>query len=265
MRSPSLAEIIEVIERRYDPATAAEWDRVGLVVGDPSARIERVLFAVDPIMVTIDQAIAIRADLLLTHHPLFLRPVHSVAANSWKGALAHRLIKSDCALYTAHTNADIAVPGVSDALADALGIVTKGALTESGLGRVGRVPEPMKLRDFVAKIRASIPISAAGIRVAGDPERLIESVALCAGAGDDLFDEVRVSGVDVYLTSDLRHHPITEALQGGAPALIDAGHFATEWPWLAQAAQLLISDLEAIGASVEVEVSNINTDAWSNV
>jgi len=265
VRSPSLAEIIEVIERRYDPATAADWDRVGLVVGDPSARIKRVLFAVDPVMVTIDQAIAIRADLLITHHPLFLRPVHGVAASTWKGALAHRLIKSDGALYTVHTNADIAAPGVSDALANALGIVTTGCLTESGLGRIGRIPEPMKLRDFAAKIRASIPIGAAGIRVAGDPERLIETVALCGGAGDDLFDEVRTSGVDVYLTSDLRHHPVTEARESGAPVLIDAGHFATEWPWLAQAAQLLISDLAAIGASVEVEVSNINTDAWSNV
>jgi putative NIF3 family GTP cyclohydrolase 1 type 2 len=63
----------------------------------------------------------------------------------------------------------------------------------------------------------------------------------------------------------LRHHPISEAIEAGAPALIDAGHFATEWPWLGQAAGLLVSDLAAIGASVEVEVSSINTDAWSNV
>ena len=265
MRSPSLAEIIEMLERRYDPATAADWDRVGLVVGDPSTKIKRVLFAVDPMTATIDQAIAVQADLLLTHHPLFLRPVHGVAATTWKGALAHRLIKNDCALYTVHTNADLAAPGVDEALAEALGIAITGPLTLAGLGRIGLLPERMKLRDFAEKIRESIPIGAAGIRVAGDPERLIETVAICGGAGDDLFDEVRASGVDVYVTSDLRHHPITEALEAGAPALIDAGHFATEWPWLAQAAKLLISDLAAIGASVEVEVSNLNTDAWSHV
>ena len=265
MRFPSLAEIIEVLEQRYDPATAADWDRVGLVVGDPSTKIKRVLFAVDPMTATIDQAIAVQADLLLTHHPLFLRPVHGVAATTWKGALAHRLIKNDCALYTVHTNADLASPGVNEALAGALGIAITGTLTLTGLGRIGRLPERMKLRDFAEKIRGSIPIGAAGIRVAGDPERLIETVAICGGAGDDLFDEVRASGVDVYVTSDLRHHPIMEALEAGAPVLIDAGHFATEWPWLTQAAQLLISDLAAIGASVEVEVSNLNTDAWSNV
>ena len=254
-----------VLERRYDPTTAAEWDLVGLTVGDPSATVKRVLLSVDPVAATIDQAIALKADLLVTHHPLFLRPIHGIPASTWKGALAHRLIKNDCALYTAHTNADQADPGVNDALAAVLGMATTGSLTRDGLGRIGRLGIPVTLRDFAAKVRASLPIGGAGIRVAGDPERLIETVALCGGAGDDLFDEVRASGVDLYLTSDLRHHPLSEAIEGGAPALIDAGHFATEWPWLVQAAGLLVSDLATIGASVEVEVSRINTDAWSNV
>lgn len=265
MRSPSLAEVIEVLERRYDPATAADWDRVGLVVGDPTATIERVLLAVDPVEATIDEAIGFKANLLFTHHPLFLRPVHGIPASTWKGALAHRLIKNDCALYTAHTNADQADPGVNDALAAVLGVVTTGSLTQAGLGRIGRLDAPVMLRDFAANVRASLPVGVAGIRVAGDPDRLIETVALCGGAGDDLFDQVRVSGVDLYVTSDLRHHPLSEAIEGGASAIIDAGHFATEWPWLAQAARLLVSDLATIGASVEVEVSRINTDAWSNV
>jgi dinuclear metal center YbgI/SA1388 family protein len=265
VRAPSLAEVITVLERRYDPTTAAGWDSVGLTVGDPGGTIRRVLFALDPVSATVEQAIASGADLLLTHHPLFLRAIHGVPATNWKGALAHRLIKSDCALFTAHTNADRANPGVNDALAAALGVTGSGWLTDEGLGRVGFLVEPMTLRDFATWVRACLPIGAAGIRVAGDPDRRIENVALCGGAGDDLFDQVRASGVDVYVTSDLRHHPVSEAIESGAPALIDAGHFATEWPWLAQAAALLVSDLAAIGASVEVEVSSINTDAWSNV
>jgi dinuclear metal center YbgI/SA1388 family protein len=265
MRSPSLAEVLAVLDRRYDPATAAEWDSVGLVVGDPSATVRRVLFAVDPVAATVEQAVSTRADLLLTHHPLFLRAIHGVPVTNWKGALAHRLIKSDCALFTAHTNADRANPGVNDALAAAIGVTASGWLTDDGLGCVGSLVEPMTLRDFATWVRACLPIGAAGIRVAGDPDRRIETVALCGGAGDDLLEQVRASGVDVYVTSDLRHHPVSEAIESGAPALIDAGHFATEWPWLGQAAGLLVSDLAAIGASVEVEVSSINTDAWSNV
>lgn len=265
MRSPSLAEVIAVLERRYDPTLAADGDAVGLTVGDPSATIRRILLAVDPVAATVDEAIEGKADLLLTHHPLFLRAVHGVPATTWKGALANRLIKNDCALFTAHTNADLAKPGVNDALAAVLGVVTTDSLTQDGLGRIGRLPTPVTLRDFAAQIRSSLPVGAAGIRVAGDPDRLIQTVALCGGAGDDLFDQVRASGADVYLTSDLRHHPLSEAMAAGGPALIDGGHFATEWPWLEQAARLLTSDLAAIGASVEVKVSRINTDAWSNV
>jgi dinuclear metal center YbgI/SA1388 family protein len=265
MRAPSLAEVINVLELRYEPATAADWDSIGLVVGDPGASIKRVLFALDPVGAIVDQAISTKADLLLTHHPLFLRPVHGVPASNWKGTLAHRLIKGNCALFTAHTNADRANPGVNDALAAALEVSTTGWLTSDGLGRLGHLDGPMTLRDFASRVRASLPIGATGIRVAGDSDRRIETVALCGGAGDDLFDQVRASGVDVYVTSDLRHHPISEAIEVGGPAFIDAGHFATEWPWLAQAARLLVSDLADIGASVEAEVSSINTDAWSNV
>lgn len=265
MRTPSLAEVIAVLERRYDPATAADWDSVGLTVGDPMATVSRILLAVDPVSATVDQAVELGASLLLTHHPLFLQSVHGVPVTSWKGALAHRLIKNDCALYTAHTNADLAMPGVNDALASALDLETTGPLTPTGPGLIAKTKGPTTLRDFAAHVRNALPVGAGGIRVAGDPDRVIETVALCGGAGDDLFEQVRASGVDLYLTSDLRHHPASEALEGGATALIDAGHFATEWPWLEQAARLLVTDLAAIGASVEVEVSRINTDAWRNV
>lgn len=265
MRTISLFEVINVLERRYDPTTAADWDSVGLAIGDPSAPIKRILLAVDPVAATVEEAIAAKADLLFTHHPLFLRAVHGIPTSTWKGSLAHRLIKSDCALYTAHTNADRANPGVNDALAAALALETAGPLSPTGPGLIARASAPVTLREFATRVRSALPVGAGGIRVAGDPDRMIETVALCGGAGDDLFDQVRASGVDLYLTSDLRHHPVSEAIEGGAPALIDAGHFATEWPWLEQAARLLVSDLSAIGASVEVEVSRINTDAWSNV
>ncbi len=265
MRSPSLAEVITALERRYEPVSAADWDHVGLVVGEPAATVRRVLFAIDPVKATIEEALAIAADLLITHHPLFLRPVHGIPASTWKGALAHRLVTNGCALYTAHTNADVALPGVSDALAAKLGMDEVRPLTATGLGRIGLLRNPVSLHDFAALVRSVLPAGAGGIRVAGDPDRMIATIAICAGAGDDLFDAVQDSGVDLYLTSDLRHHPLSEAIEGGTFAIIDAGHFATEWPWLQPAAELLVSDLAASGTSVEVRVSTINTDAWSQV
>lgn len=121
--APTLADVVAALDRRYPPSTAESWDAVGLVTGDPAQPIRRVLFAVDPVAAVADEAIAWGADLLVTHHPLLLRPVHSIAATTFKGALLHRLVRAGVALHVAHTNADVAAGGVADALADAVGLV----------------------------------------------------------------------------------------------------------------------------------------------
>src|SRR3954454_11226331 len=120
--TPTLAQVVSVLEQMYDPAWARDWDAVGLVCGDPAAPVRRVLLAIDPGPSVIEEALTWRADLLITHHPLLLKGVHSVAATSPKGRAVHQLIRAGCALYTAHTNADVALPGVSDALARVLGL-----------------------------------------------------------------------------------------------------------------------------------------------
>lgn len=121
--APRLAEVIEALEAAYPPALAESWDSVGLVAGDPADEVRRVVVAVDATAAVVDEALATGAQLLLVHHPLLLRGVDTVGAHTPKGALLHRLIRGGCALYSAHTNADRADPGVSDALAGALGLV----------------------------------------------------------------------------------------------------------------------------------------------
>ena len=125
--SARLADVIEVLEHAYPPALAAEWDSVGLVCGDPSELVESVTIAVD----ATPSVVAEVPDrgLLLAHHPLLLRGVDTVAASTAKGAILHRLIRSGSALFTAHTNADSANPGVSDALAEALGLIVEDVLS----------------------------------------------------------------------------------------------------------------------------------------
>jgi hypothetical protein len=137
---------------------------------------------------------------------------------------------------------------------------------DRGLGRIGVLPEAVALRDFVAHAASVLPAGAAGVRAAGDPNRPVRTVAVCGGAGDSLLNLVARSEVDAYVTGDLRHHRVGEFLaEVGAdgPALIDATHFGTEHPWLAQAATLLVEDLERIGATVEVAVSSTVTDPWT--
>jgi putative NIF3 family GTP cyclohydrolase 1 type 2 len=126
--SARLADVITALEAAYPPALAQGWDAVGLVCGDPDDEVRSVLVAVDPVRETVDEALESGVQLLLTHHPLLLRGVHGVGADTPKGALVHRLVRGGVALFTAHTNADAADPGVSDALAEALGLALEGPL-----------------------------------------------------------------------------------------------------------------------------------------
>jgi dinuclear metal center YbgI/SA1388 family protein len=118
----ALRDVVAALDELYPPEHAASWDAVGLVVGDPDAPVRRVHLAVDPVEAVVDEALAAGADLLLTHHPLYLRGTTSVAATTPKGRVVHRLVAGGCGLFVAHTNADVADPGVSDALAGVLGL-----------------------------------------------------------------------------------------------------------------------------------------------
>ncbi len=117
-----------------------------------------------------------QVDLIVTHHPLLLRGVHSIASTDYKGHVLHTLVSHGIALYTAHTNADHARPGVSDALADALGLKVDGPLLPDpvhaglGTGRIGDLVEPLTLGAFAERVAAALPPTPAGIRVSGDPD-----------------------------------------------------------------------------------------------
>jgi dinuclear metal center YbgI/SA1388 family protein len=260
----TLAGMRAALERAYPPELAESWDAVGLVCGEEPVQVGRALVCVDPVAETVDEAIEAGADLLLAHHPLLLRGVHGVPAHEPKGALVHRLIREGVALYCAHTNADKAAPGVSDALAAALGLRVLAPLQPSehgpgGLGRVTECPRPMSLAEFTRLVEASLPASAWGVRAAGEPQREVRTVALAGGAGDGLLHAASQAGADVFLTADLRHHPASEHLQRrDAPALVDVAHWASEWPWCGQAAEVL----RAAG-SVDVRVSTVRTDPWT--
>lgn len=367
---PKLREVVDLLQGWYPPATAESWDAVGLVHGDPDADVERVMFAVDPVLPVAAEAEEWGADLLVVHHPLFLRAVHGFAATTPKGRTLARLAGAGCALLTAHTNADVAGDGVSDALAAALGLrdprpllpgpaapldkvvvfvplthveqvraalVGAGAgrlgdydhctfttagegrfrplpgarpalgrvgavevvqearieavlprdrrsavvramlashpyeepawdllelvdpgLSVTGTGRVGEVTQTT-VRGFAETVSAALPRTAHGVRVAGDPDRVVRRVALCAGAGDFLLDRVAAGDADVYLTSDLRHHPASEFLEKDGPALVDVAHWAAEWTWLPVVEARV---REALGDTVGTRVSTQVTDPW---
>jgi dinuclear metal center YbgI/SA1388 family protein len=262
-----LGEVIAALDARYDPALAEGWDAVGLVCGDPAEQVERVLFAVDPVEDVVDELLDGGGGLLVTHHPLLLTAVHGVPADDPKGRVVHRLVRGGAALFVAHTNADRAADGgVNDALAAAVGLTGCRPLeptepgSRTGLGRVGTLAEPESLRTFAERVAAALPATAAGVRLAGDPDRPVRTAAVCGGSGGSLFGAAAAAGADVLLTSDLKHHPVSEWQQSPGPAVCDVPHFASEWPWLPVAAEALARDL---AGAVEVGVSTRRTDPWT--
>lgn len=371
----TVGDVIALLEDWYPPYRADDWDRVGLVCGDPAEPVERIVLAVDPVQAVTQQAVATNSDLLVVHHPLYLRGTSSVAATDPKGRVVHDLIRNGCALYAAHTNADAPRWGVSDSLALALGLedvvpleadpvepmdklvvfvpteaaeVVRRAITDAGAGaigdyaectftsagegrfrplpgssphvgsvgeletvaevriesvlprsrrravlqamhrahpyeepaydvfeladllddargsgRIGTLKEPMSLQAFAERVRHVLPQTAHGVRVAGDPDQVVHTIALCGGAGDFLLNRAHSVGADVYLTSDLRHHPASEAREHGSLALIDVAHWAAEWTWLPVLADRLRTALGERGDSVEVRISEIVTDPWT--
>jgi dinuclear metal center YbgI/SA1388 family protein len=161
-------------------------------------------------------------------------------------------------------------PAVVDAMLEAhpyevpaYDVIPLGPLEDPtrGSGRIGRLADPMSLAEFAAQVGQSIPSTAHGVRVAGDPDATVETVAVCGGSGDFLLDRARAEGVDVYVTSDLRHHPASELREhGDSPALVDVAHWAAEWTWLPVLRDRLAG---ALGDTVAVHVSTTNTDPWT--
>ncbi|OYO20946.1 Nif3-like dinuclear metal center hexameric protein [Enemella dayhoffiae] len=130
----------------------------------------------------------------------------------------------------------------------------------AGIGRVGTLEPERTAGEFAQQVANALPATVSGVRLGGDPQRVVRTVAVLAGAGDSHLDAARAAGADLYLTSDLRHHPATEALEWtDAPVLLDVAHWAAEWTWLPVLAGLIT----AAEPELRVRVSEHNTDAWA--
>ena len=290
---PMLKQVVDVLETLYPLRYAESWDHPGLIVGDLSAPVRRIEFAADPTMEVVRQAVERGTDLLVCHHPLLFRSVHEVSGLGVHGDIVRRLSQAGCALWVGHTNADAAYRGTGMAAADLFGLVDQQPLVPIddptaahpvGLGRVGSLPEPMTLETFARRVADVLPHTELGVQVCGPLDATVRTVAVLPGSGDSLFDEVRAAGVDVYVTSDLRHHPATDAIEqaryeaamrgrgiglgsGDAairPLLINTPHSAIEARWFHYALEDVPQAVEqATGERPQVYWNRMNTDPWT--
>jgi len=143
----------------------------------------------------------------------------------------------------------------------AFDVITLAPLPDGiGLGRIGTLPRPQRLADFVTRVNSALPQTTWGVRAAGDPNATVSRVAVCGGAGDSLLSAASAAGVQAYVTADLRHHPADEHRRTSDVALVDVAHWASEYPWCSQAAELLRS---RFGSALPTTVCGLRTDPWN--
>jgi dinuclear metal center YbgI/SA1388 family protein len=264
---PLLSQILEKFEGFWPEAHADDWDRVGLVTGSPNQGITKVLVAVDLTTSVIEEAKSLGAELILTHHPVLLKGVNYLGEDSLKGSLITKLIRSNIACFSAHTNADVQTDGASSQMARAFGLNNLRPLVPSavgfGHGVIGELASSKTLLEFSKVVETALPSTARGVAIAGDSNTPIKTVAICSGAGDAFIGNAIASDADVFVTSDLRHHPVLDALQTPrgnrrALTLIDVSHYAAESLWIASAIARLkeLSGLQAVP-------STVITDPWT--
>lgn len=274
----SVADWVDLVNELYPTKHAADWDNVGLQVGDPAWPVARVLVALDVTSRVVAEATEVPDTLILAHHPLLFRPLTRLTPDSASGKVALAAARAGVSVLAAHTNLDVATDGAgtSDPVALVLGIGTGRSLTIEheepgipsegpahgvGFGRVGELPRPLPLVEVARRIREELP--APHLRFAGDPDRLVRRIAVVGGAGDSLIPAARAAGADVFVTGDLRHHAVLDALEVGL-ALIDAGHHATEAAALPAWMERLGEAADARGLRAELVASRVSTVPWSN-
>jgi dinuclear metal center YbgI/SA1388 family protein len=229
---PTLKDILDVLEALAPCHTAEEWDNPGLQVGDLSQEIRKIFISLDPTLKAIRKAAASSAQLLLTHHPLIFEPISTLNHEHYPGNVISEAFNRGISIVCAHSNLDVARGGINDALAqlfdlrhvevlekrDALGI--EGA----GLGRIGDLPEPVKLSAMAEKVKALLGSDT--LKLVNNNTK-IKRVAVVGGSGGAMVSLAAKKGADLLITGDVGHHDALEAENFGL-ALIDAGHFYTE-------------------------------------
>lgn len=225
-------DIIQYMDRLAPQETALGWDNSGLLIGERDKPVTRILVGLDCADETIDESIRLKADMIITHHPMIFSPIKTITSDTALGRRIIKIIRSGISLFCAHTNLDIAEGGLNDILFGVLALTDKRPLMppdsdEAGLGRIGLLPAPMSLEDLASY--TGLRLHLKHTRYAGNPGTLISKVGLLCGSGSGhkYFKAAAANGCQAYITGDIKYHDAQDALDMGL-CLIDATHYASE-------------------------------------
>ncbi|MBR2718480.1 MAG: Nif3-like dinuclear metal center hexameric protein [Clostridia bacterium] len=245
----TVQQVYDFINARAPYETQAPYDNSGLLVGDPSAPVQGVHFAMDLTQPVIDEAIASGANLIVTHHPIMFSPIKRLVTTDYESRLIMRLVRHGIAMISAHTNLDQAPGGINDVLAQRLGLT---GITGEGFLRMGELPRPMSASELAAHVSQALNTT---VRTMGSGEN-ITRLAMCSGGGSDEWRAARDMGAQAFLSGEIKHHHALEAADSGILCL-EAGHHATEEPGIFALADALQNELNAVQCNVHVSTSRL--------
>lgn len=230
-------DVIEGLEKRWNPVFALDWDNVGLLVGRKEKKISRVFVALDVTDETLEEAENFGADMMITHHPLLFSPVKKITSSDFIGRRLIKMIQNDLCYYAMHTNFD--VKGMAELNRECLGLLNSQVLEVTsmedpscpeGIGRIGELEEAMSLEAFARKVKGDFQIP--DVRIYGDREKMIKRVAVSSGSGKSMIRTALQKEAQVLVTGDIDYHAGIDAVAQGL-SVIDAGHYGTEYGFVA--------------------------------
>jgi dinuclear metal center YbgI/SA1388 family protein len=250
-------DIVKYLDAKYPKELAYEWDNVGLQIGSLNKKVTTILITLDVTKETIKEAITHQAEMIISHHPLIFKPIHSVTIESPRGWMINQLLKNDMTLYTMHTNYDLADGGMNDVLAALLGISNPLLLDEiDKIGRYGDV-EPMGMLAYIAKVKEVLNTDS--VRFVGSLDKTVKRVGISGGSGSNHVGQAKKQNCDLYITGDVTYHTALDCEQMGLNVL-DVGHYAEK-----VFKKAIFEDLKVNFPEIKIVISSIKTDPFTTL
>ncbi len=248
----------DYLETHYPAKAAEDWDNVGLLVGDDRGETEHVFLALDLTEEVLEEAEEAGADFILTHHPMIFSGIKKINNHTFTGRKILSLIQKHISCYAMHTNYDVlGMAELSGAYlhlshTQVLSVTEEREEGAEGFGRVGMLPRKMTLEECARFVKEAYRLS--DVKVYGDLSMEVERAAVCTGSGKSMIQEAIRSGAQVYVTGDIDHHTGIDTVAKGL-ALIDAGHYGTEYIFM----EAMKQELTRAFPSLKVSCAKVRT------
>lgn len=262
-------DMCSILEAIAPKTLSDSYDNVGLMVGNLEKSVSSILVALDCTLEVIEEAKDKKCNFILTHHPLLFHKPSSITSETLLGKKIIKLITNDINLYSSHTNLDAVSGGINDALTKLLGYTNCKVLqvthaeeftnSNAGIGRIVKLEKQQTLESLLMEVKSKLKIKK--LRYIGDESMPITTIAIVNGSGSDYLELCKKQGADCVITGDITYHYASDYNESKM-AIIDAGHFATEWFPLVEVSKQIGVEMAKLGYKNNILISKSMSDPY---